>query len=380
MSLHVITGAFNIGGGIAAVNRLLIYSMSEKVERIQVLALSEKEDAGFRGVTNDQCKLDYSIYNDNKIRFCLAILNKGLRKSIDWVICDHINIAASLGILNKLMGIKYIVWVHGEEVFPPKPTIEGHLGLKNASKVLTSSAFTAQVVQNIYPHLSVLPCDLALDPIKYPRLIPIDELLRLSSEVISIPSITGTRERLGERVILNVARMSSFQRYKGQDTLLNAFPTVQSGYPDAQLVLCGDGDDYARIFKLASSLPLEVQRNIFMPGYVGDDLLNRLFRRCYLFTMPSSGEGFGLVYLEAMSFARPCLGGKLDATPCVVRDGITGILMDDPTSAKQVADKLLWLLSNPQSARAMGVEGYELVRTNYLFEHFRQRFWDVLAT
>jgi len=272
----------------------------------------------------------------------------------------------------------YIVWVHGEEVFPPKPTFEGHLGLANATKALASSEFTAQVVRDNNPNLAVIPCDLAIDPSKYPELIPMDKLNNYD-ENISMNSIVGTQEKLNQRVILNIARMSSFQRYKGQETLISAFPIVHSEYPDAQLVLCGDGDDYSLFHDLAVSLPLYLQSNIFMPGFVDDSLLNRLFRKSYLFAMPSLGEGFGLVFLEAMSFAKPCLGGKLDATPCVVRDGITGVLVDDPSSSSQVAERIIWLFSHPEIAREMGVAGYDLVRTNYLYKHFSQRFWDALA-
>lgn len=116
-----------------------------------------------------------------------------------------------------------------------------------------------------------------------------------------------------------------------------------------------------------------------MPGYMEDTLLDRLYQTCYLFGMPSIGEGFGLVYLEAMSHAKPCIGGNSNATPYVVQDGVTGLLVEDPKSPEQVADKVNWLLAHPDQAREMGMAGYRRVASRHLFHHFEERFWDALA-
>jgi glycosyltransferase involved in cell wall biosynthesis len=125
---------------------------------------------------------------------------------------------------------------------------------------------------------------------------------------------------------------------------------------------------------LAKSLAPSVQRQIFMPGFADAALLKQLYEACYLFAMPSRAEGFGLVYLEAMSYAKPCLGSKVDAAKTVIREGVTGLLVDDPASSEELAEKISKLMANPEQARAMGEAGYELVRTNHLFSHFKERF------
>jgi phosphatidylinositol alpha-1,6-mannosyltransferase len=172
--------------------------------------------------------------------------------------------------------------------------------------------------------------------------------------------------------------MASSERYKGQDVLLRSFPALHAEFPDAQLVLAGQGDDYTRLLTMARSLPGEVQSAVFMPGYVSDAELDLLYHLCYVFAMPSSNEGFGLVYLEAMSHGKPCVGGKLDATPCVVRDGMTGVLVDNPREPGEVTVALATLLSDPERASAMGQAGHNLVQSHYLYRHFRQRFWQAL--
>jgi phosphatidylinositol alpha-1,6-mannosyltransferase len=173
--------------------------------------------------------------------------------------------------------------------------------------------------------------------------------------------------------------MSSRGRYKGQEALLKAFPTIHNRFPNSQLVLAGEGDDLLRLRALAGSLSPIAQSAVFMPGYVDDDLLDRLYRDCFLFVMPSEGEGFGLVYLEAMAHAKPCLGARLDATPSVIQDNVTGLLVDDPRAPAQIANGICWLLANPDDARRMGLAAYELVRSHHRFSHFRDRFWKGVA-
>jgi glycosyltransferase involved in cell wall biosynthesis len=162
--------------------------------------------------------------------------------------------------------------------------------------------------------------------------------------------------------------------------LIDAFPLIHQKYSDAQLVLAGKGDDLERLRSRAFALPPELHSHIFMPGYVADDLLERIHRQSYLFAMPSIGEGFGLVYLEAMSRGKPCIGARADATPYVIREGETGLLVDDPRSLEQVADAVLWLFDHPEDTARMGRAGYELVQTYYLFPHFKERFWKAISS
>ncbi len=194
-----------------------------------------------------------------------------------------------------------------------------------------------------------------------------------------LEAVNGAQHRLGHLIILTVGRMSTAEQYKGQDTLLRAFPAIRQRFSEAQLVLIGSGDDLPRLLALARSLPEAAQQAVFMPGLVNDGTLDALYRQSFVFAMPSTGEGFGLVYLEAMSRGKPCVGGKLDATPGVVQDGITGALVDDPKSGEQLAAAIMGLMADPERARQMGQAGYRRVQSTYLFTHFQKRFWEALG-
>ncbi|NJN84508.1 MAG: glycosyltransferase family 4 protein, partial [Caldilineaceae bacterium] len=63
------------------------------------------------------------------------------------------------------------------------------------------------------------------------------------------------------------------------------------------------------------------------------------------------------------------VAGNRDATPEVVVDGETGLLID-PTSSDQFANAADRLLSDPQLCQRMGLAGRERVATHFTFDHF----------
>ena len=103
------------------------------------------------------------------------------------------------------------------------------------------------------------------------------------------------------------------ERYKGHDQLLEAMTTL----PDARLVVAGDGDDRRRLEEKAAALGLGDRT--FFTGFLSEATLAELYRRCAAFVMPSRGEGFGLVYLEAMRAGKPVLAARGSAAEEIVR-------------------------------------------------------------
>jgi glycosyltransferase involved in cell wall biosynthesis len=376
--LIIVTGALHSDGGVAAVNRLVIHSLIEEGYQIDIFALYEDDDV-VDGPSEWKKQLGYRTYHGNKLLFSLAVWKAWFQDKYDLVFSDHINLALVFIPLRIFFRQPYMVWVHGFECFPPNPNWEGFLGLRFSSKCLTSSDHTRDVLLMRYPYLSVITCDLALDPLRRTASLP-PEPPTPSNQGLELKAVSGAKRFLGKKVILLVGRLDSSQRNKGQDVLIQALPLVKKQHPDAQLVLVGQGDDRARLETLANSYPTNIRESIFITGFASDEDLSNLYRICYLFAMPSRGEGFGIVYLEAMCWAKPCVGSKLDGAKCVIQDGRTGLLVDDPSSPKEVAEKIICLLSHPEEAIRMGVAGYNLVGERYLFPSFKRRFLSALSS
>jgi phosphatidylinositol alpha-1,6-mannosyltransferase len=170
--------------------------------------------------------------------------------------------------------------------------------------------------------------------------------------------------------------MSSTERYKGHDQLILAWPRVLAEVPDAALVMVGRGDDVERLRTKAAALGLG--RAVHFPGFLPDAAVRAVMRNAALFAMPSRGEGFGLVYLQAMRAGLPCIGSRDDAASDVIVDGESGILVprQDPEA---IAGALARLLTDESMRRRMGDAGRRRFESVFTYPRFRTRMAGILA-
>jgi phosphatidylinositol alpha-1,6-mannosyltransferase len=163
--------------------------------------------------------------------------------------------------------------------------------------------------------------------------------------------------------MLLVGRMDAGEREKGHRELMAILPIVRKKVPDAELVFVGDGSDAHEIARIAAASTSS--SHIFLPGRVDDTFLAELYRSAYAYVMPSRQEGFGLVHLEAMNYALPCVACMDDGAADVVVDGETGLLLRQPLDERELSEAIVGLLSNPDRARAMGVAGWRRLNAEF---------------
>ena len=179
----------------------------------------------------------------------------------------------------------------------------------------------------------------------------------------------------GSPLALIVARMSSAERYKGHDALLDVWPRVVSHHADAVLAIAGDGDDRPRLEARAASLG--ITRAVRFLRRVSDEQLAELYRQCRLFVMPSRDEGFGLVFLEAMRAGKPCIGARGAASE-IIEHGVTGFLVDSD-SRQELSAALERLYSEPGTCRQLGSAGRERFFSTFTHDRFQTRFRQAVA-
>jgi len=175
--------------------------------------------------------------------------------------------------------------------------------------------------------------------------------------------------------LLSVARLWADQKGKGVDHTLRAFATLAPRFPDARLRIVGKGSDKPRLVELSRSLRIE-PRVIFQEGVTDEELAER-YRHCAVFVLPSGQEGFGIVFLEAMRYSKPCIGGSTGGTPEVIEDGRTGILVPFGDEAA-LATALERLLSDPGLRREMGRAGHQRLAERFVFDRYRDRLAAIL--
>jgi phosphatidylinositol alpha-1,6-mannosyltransferase len=188
-------------------------------------------------------------------------------------------------------------------------------------------------------------------------------------------TITDAQATSAEGFALIVGRMSSSERYKGHDQLLEIWPQVVRECPSAKLLIAGDGDDRPRLEAKADNLGL--QDRVQFLGRVSNERLTSLYRDCGFFVMPSRDEGFGLVFLEAMQAGKACIGGQ-GAAAEIISAGRTGFVVD-PADLQQLSTAVGRLFREGELRAAMGSAGRQLVAERFTERHFHERFRTLLG-
>ncbi|HEU4950688.1 MAG TPA: asparagine synthase (glutamine-hydrolyzing), partial [Holophagaceae bacterium] len=142
----------------------------------------------------------------------------------------------------------------------------------------------------------------------------------------------------GRPVLLTLGRMVQQERYKGFDEVLDLLPRLRAERPGLTYVLAGDGEDQPRLAAKAERLGL--QDAVRFTGRIPEHEKADHFRLADAYVMPSRGEGFGFVVLEALACGIPVVASTVDGTREAVRDGALGRLVD-PGDAEALRSAIL---------------------------------------
>jgi phosphatidylinositol alpha-1,6-mannosyltransferase len=193
----------------------------------------------------------------------------------------------------------------------------------------------------------------------------------------------AVRERLGLAGRPVVVCVSRLVPRKGQDTLIRAWPQVRAAVPDAALLLVGGGPYAGRLQRLAGRLG--VTGSVIFTGPVPWPELPSYYDAGDVFAMPCRTrrhgldvEGLGIVYLEASATGLPVIGGDSGNAPDAIRDGETGYVVAGRSPA-DVADRLVYLLTDPVGARAMGEKGLAWVDQEWRWDLVARRLQEILG-
>jgi glycosyltransferase involved in cell wall biosynthesis len=183
------------------------------------------------------------------------------------------------------------------------------------------------------------------------------------------------RKTAGSLKVFTVGRLAARECYKGVDTLIKALPEARAGDLDVTLTVAGEGDDMARLKQICADL--KMNDYVTFLGSVSNERLRQLYRDCDVFAMPSKGEGFGIVFLEAMCYGKPCIGGNHGGTPEVIDQASNGYLVDHG-DVSQLVVYLRALAGQPDLRQQMGRKAQEQVASTYLFPHLQRRWFSLL--
>lgn len=280
------------------------------------------------------------------IRQTLQAACAGTRPELVLVLHLHL---APLALPCLALGSRCAVFLHGMEAWQPLRRREAEV-LKH-SLLLANSHWTADQFRHANPPLARIP--VRITHLGIPA---------------QLPAAVPCSSKAG-RFALIAGRMHSGERYKGHDQLLDVWPRLVQQIPDAQLVIAGDGDDRTRLQERAAALGLN--QSVSFTGLISDRELAWLYQHCRFFVMPSRGEGFGLVFLEAMRAGKACIGGH-GAAAEIIADGQTGRLVD-PADPDALQAALLRMFGDEARTEAMGQAGRQRFLQDFTEEQFGDR-------
>ena len=354
--LVLATKYFGVGGA-EAYTRMLAEAVAANGNRADVLSLLDGE-AAVRAAPGrylgDQGTRSTPL---SQAQFVAQAVRYAPRR--DLIVCSHVALAPVGHMLRRLYRVPYFVIGYGIDVWGPLGP-RRQTALRRAARVVTLSRFTARQVASRHgvPDSKIAVVYPAVDP----------ALLR---EAAAQPP------RAHETVtLLTVARLAAQERYKGCDTVIAALPAVLAEAGPVNYVIAGDGDDLPRLRGLAAEK--NVAASVTFAGRAQRAELPALYRGGDVFVMPSvaeerpggwTGEGFGIVYIEASAFGLPVIAGDGGGAPEAVQDGVTGYVVDgrDPGA---VAAALIRLVRDPPLRQRMGAAGRQWVDEQFTFDRF----------
>jgi len=325
--LALVTDAFGGHGGIAQYNRDFLSALAgcDRVGDVIVLPraaarLPDRMPSGVRQLRPVKGRFAYSFAALEKAR---------AHRPFDVVFCGHLFMLPLAAVVAKLLNARLWVQVHGLEAWQNVPRLHRRL-IESAMLVTSVSRYTRRRVLDWA----------AIDPARV-KVLPntVDPRYKPGSK----PAYLIARHAAGGRkVLMTVSRLAASEQMKGQDRVIWALPRVLSEHPGAVYLIVGDGDDRPRLEALATETG--VAENVQFAGLVPPEELPDYFRLADVFVMPSTCEGFGIVFLEAMATGIPVIGGNKDGSLDPLCDGVLGAAVD-PEDDKELASAICTALA-----------------------------------
>jgi phosphatidyl-myo-inositol dimannoside synthase len=347
--LMLLHEAFGGRGGIAKFNRDLITALCahpdvSTVTAIPRLAVDPPGDL--------PPKLSYpTVGLMGKARWFLRVGIAALeRKPYDLILCGHINLLPAAFAVHRFNAAPVALIIHGIEAWHRTgrrvtDTLAGRIDFLISVSQVTRSRFFAW-------------SGTETPSVILPNTVDTDDFTPGAPD----PALVQRWGLADRRVVLTLARLEARERYKGIDEIIDILPSLVTEFPDLVYVIAGDGSDRPRLEVKVRERGLA--GHVVFTGYVPEAEKRDLYRATDVFAMPGHGEGFGIVYLEAMACGVPVIASTMDGSREAVRDGMLGPTVN-PSDAGAVREAMREALHRPKGVPP-GLDYFDL-------RHFQQR-------
>ena len=353
--LLIASAAWGLEGGLERFNRRVLRCLSDMVRssrlsRVMAVVHFEHEDRAGRyppGVA-------FTPGRASVPRTLAAFARLALTSRPDVILFGVVSFASLLPLAALLSPrSRRILIVHGIEVWRrPSPWRRWAVS-RFATEIVSVSRFTVRRMCDMYGIG--------------------EDRFRILPNAVDV-SVTGTPAGppgpapAGDHRLFTVSRLGEPDRYKNVDKIILALPAILESYPGTHHYIVGTGSLLPELQELARETG--VADHVHFMGTVDDATKEALYASSDIFVLPSTGEGFGIVFLEAWRYGMPVICSDRDAASEVVRDGVDGFCV--PPEPGRIAASVLSLLADPALRRSMGAAGRQRLHERYSHERFHQ--------
>jgi phosphatidyl-myo-inositol dimannoside synthase len=340
--LLLCTDAYGGHGGIALYNRDLAEALAARSDVEEVIVIPRV----IRSAVGDlPAKVTFDLDAANGPAQYLRAIMRARSAKPDLVVCGHINLLPVACSLTR----NPLLIVYGIEAWKRTPRSLSQRLLPRVSAVLSISEITRDRL-------------LAWSGYRGPTHILPNAIHAERYGIRGKRADLVARYRLeGKRVLLTVGRLAATERYKGFDELLEILGDLPS---DVVYMIAGGGNDFVRLQQKA--VQCGVADRVIFTGLFAEEEKPDLYALADVYVMPSRGEGFGYVFLEALASGVPVIGSKHDGGREALLDGELGLLVD-PANPAEILNAVREVLARPTQRTIPPRLGH------FSFENFQTR-------
>ena len=331
--LALVTDAFGGHGGIALYNRDVLKSLCRHEQVTEVVAVARC--AGPHNETYPD-KLTYDTSGINGGLTFLWVVTRNIlnNRRFDLILCCHIHLMPLAWLLGKLLGAPVVLEIYGIDAWQPKGRRLAEFLSASAQTVISISEYTRKRFLS-WSRLSPGKCKILPNAIHTER-------YGSGTKSASLIARYGLQ---GKKILLTLGRIVSKERAKGFDEVVDILPELLREIPELAYIIAGDGEYFQALVDKVNKLGLD--KHVIFTGMVDEEEKADLYRLADVYVMPSRGEGFGFVFLEAMACGIPVIASKVDGSREAVLDGQLGAIVD-PDEPHEIKQAIIEALQKPR--------------------------------
>jgi phosphatidyl-myo-inositol dimannoside synthase len=313
--LMLLSDGFGGFGGISKFNRDFLEALDACPSVVRITALPR-----LIFETIDEVIPESVVYDRRSATGKIGFLKRWMARTwqdrqVDLVICAHIHLMPPAWLFARVSGARLVLIIHGIEAWAPSRSAFANRAVSGLDALVAVSQLSADRFCS-WSKVSPDRAFILSNCVDLDRFKPQQQPSALAERY-------GVR---GNKVILTFGRLDSRERYKGFDEVMEALPRLIERFPTLKYLIAGDGPDRPRLE--AKARTLGVSDRVVFAGRISESEKVAHYNLADAYVMPSSGEGFGIVLIEAAACGIPVIGSKIDGSREALLDGRLGRLVD----------------------------------------------------